>query len=76
MPLKVAWGGDLTNYSSPDPKMVRIEQCLHPLLITQRQVQQKLTVIFKRGRSKGFRQNIGVLLFRSYELNVNLLGTK
>ena len=28
------------------------------------------------GRSNEFRQNISVLLFRSYELNVNLLGTK
>ena len=31
--------------------------------------------ILKRGRSKGFRQNIRMLLFRSYELNVDLLST-
>ena len=35
----------------------------------------KPTVKFKRGRTKGFRQNIRMLLFRSYKLNVNLLCT-
>ena len=36
MPLKVAWGGGLANYSSHDSNMVLIEQCSHPLLTLQR----------------------------------------
>ena len=37
---------------------------------------QKITVRFKRGRTKGFRQNIRMLLFRSHDLKANFLGTK
>ena len=33
-------------------------------------------VRFKRGRSQEFRQNIRVLVFRNYKLNVNLLRTE
>ena len=76
MPLKVAWSEGLTNYSLYDSNMVLVEYCLYPLPILHRWVQQKLSFRFKRGLSKGFRQNIRVQLFRSYEYYVNLLGTK
>ena len=76
MPLKVARSGDLANYSLLNTIMVLIVQRSYPLFTLQRQIQQEPTVIFKRGRSKTFRQNIRKLLLRNYTLNIDLLGMK
>ena len=47
------------------------------LHVSSAQVPQKITVRFNRGRSKGFRENTRVLLFRSYDVGLGpplLLG--